>query len=155
MSIQTNKKVLLLRLRRIHLLPWDTYSWVICFCCFCRLSFKNVLQLVGIAIIIHYWMIFGVRVYIDVFHDIIFSYSLTDTRTLTFGYIKWTPDVAFTGSFLDIVFDQCFRQKNGPKIATKNSEWVCHRIFLLVNLAHGVISVSWKMRCWSVKSRYL
>ena len=49
-------------------------------------------------------MVFGVRVYIDVFNDIIFSYSFTATLTFNFGYIKWTPYVDFTGSFLDIVF---------------------------------------------------
>ena len=33
-----------------------------------------------------------------------FSLYLIATLTLTFGYIKWISDVAFTGSFLDIVF---------------------------------------------------
>ena len=40
----------------------------------------------------------------------IFSYYSTATRTIAFGCIKWTPYVAFTGSFLDIVFGQYFRQ---------------------------------------------
>ena len=51
----------------------------------------------------------------------IFSYSLTATRTLTFGHIKWTPDVAFTASCLDIVFDKYFRQGMGKKSDTKNA----------------------------------
>ena len=75
------------------------------------------------------------------FHDIIFSYYLTATRTLNFGYIKWTPDVAFTGSLLDIVFGQYFRQEMGKKTTTKTVEWVCHCQFLLGNLAHGFMSV--------------
>ena len=54
---------------------------------------------------------FWIKVYIDVFHDIIFSYSLTANQTLTFGYIKWIPDVFFTVSFLDIVLGQYFRQE--------------------------------------------
>ena len=91
----------------------------------------------------------------DVFHDMLFSYSLTATWTLNFGCIKWTPDVAFTGSFIDIVFGQYFRQGMGKKTATKNVEWFRHRQFLLGNLTHGIMSISWKMRGWSVKSRYL
>ena len=64
-----------------------------------------------------------IRVYIEVFlHDIIFSYSLTATQTLSFGYIKWTPYVAFTDSFLYIVFGQYARQGMGKKTATKNAE---------------------------------
>ena len=50
-----------------------------------------------------------VRVYKDVF-------------SLTFGCIKWTPDVSFTGSFLDIVFNRYFRKVMGKKIPTKNVE---------------------------------
>ena len=49
-------------------------------------------------------------------HDTILRYSLTITQTLTFGCIKWTSDVAFTGSFLDIVFVRYFRQMMGKKI---------------------------------------
>ena len=37
--------------------------------------------------------------------------------------------------------------------ATKNAEWVCRRQFLLDNLTHGALSVLWKMRGWSLKSR--
>ena len=44
------------------------------------------------------------------FHDIIFSYSLTATQTLTFGHIKWTAYVALTDIFLDILFSRYFRQ---------------------------------------------
>ena len=50
------------------------------------------------------------------FHDIIFPFSLTATRALTFGYIKWTPDIAFTDSFLDIVFGQYLRKEMGKKL---------------------------------------
>ena len=52
----------------------------------------------------------------------IFSSSLTDTQTLTFGCIKWAPDVAFTGSFLAILLGQYVRQGIGKKTATKNTE---------------------------------
>ena len=64
-----------------------------------------------------------VAVYIDIFNDIIFSYYLTATQTLIFGCIKWTPDDAFTGSFLDIVFGQYvrlgMRKKLPPKMRNK------------------------------------
>ena len=50
------------------------------------------------------------------FHDVIFSYSLTATQTLTFGYIKRTPYVDFTGTFLDIVLGQYFRQEMVKKL---------------------------------------
>ena len=62
------------------------------------------------------------RVYIDILQNIIFYYSLTTTQTLTFGYIKWTPDSAFTGSFIDIVFGQYARKGIGKNITTKNAE---------------------------------
>ena len=55
------------------------------------------------------------------FHDIIFSYYLTAIQTLTFRYINWTPDVAFTGSFLNIVFGRNFWRGMGKKTATKNA----------------------------------
>ena len=45
--------------------------------------------------------------------------------------------------------------KKWAKTATINVELVCHRKFLFVNLANGVMSVSWKTIGWSVKSRYL
>ena len=48
-----------------------------------------------------------------------FSYPLTATQTLTFGYIKWTTDVAFIAIFLDIVFGHFFRRGMGKTIATK------------------------------------
>ena len=51
-----------------------------------------------------------------IFNDIIFSHSLTATYTLNFGYIKWTPYAAFTGSFVDIVFGHYFRQEMGNKL---------------------------------------
>ena len=63
------------------------------------------------------------RVYIDAFFmRFDFFYSLTTTQTPNFGYIKWTPDVALTGSFLDIVFGQYVRRGMGEKTATKNAE---------------------------------
>ena len=62
------------------------------------------------------------RVYINVFHDIIYFYSLTTTQTSTFRYIKWPPHVALTGSFLDVVFGQYVRGGMGVKTVTKNSE---------------------------------
>ena len=49
----------------------------------------------------------------------IFYYSLTAIQNLTFGYIKWTPDVALTGSFLDILFGRYFRQGMGEKLPPK------------------------------------
>ena len=60
-----------------------------------------------------------VRVYINVLHDITFSCSLTDIQNLTFGCIKCTPYVAFTGSFLDIVFCQHVRRGMGKKFHQK------------------------------------
>ena len=59
------------------------------------------------------------RVYIDVFNDIIFYDYLTTTQTLTFGHIKWTPYVALTGSFLDMIFHRYFRQGMGKKLPPK------------------------------------
>ena len=75
------------------------------------------------------------------FYDIIFSYSLTSTRTLTFGYKKWTPDVALIGYFLGVVFGQYFRQGMGKKTATKNTKCVCCHQFFLINLVYGVMSI--------------
>ena len=46
-------------------------------------------------------------------------YSLTGIQNPTFGYIKWTPDVALTGSFLDVVFGQYLRQEMGQKMPPK------------------------------------
>ena len=94
------------------------------------------------------------RVYIDVFHDIIFYYSLTVTQTLTFGHIKWTLDDTLTCSFLDIVFGQYFRQGLGKIIHQKWKMSPSSPVFL-GNLGHGVMSISWKMRGWGVKSRYV
>ena len=48
--------------------------------------------------------------------------SLTATQTLTFGYIEWIPEIAFTGSYLDIVFGQYVRRSMGRKSATKTAE---------------------------------
>ena len=49
----------------------------------------------------------------------IISYYLTATQTLNFGYIKWTPDVAFTLSLPDIVFGRYFRQGMVQKLPLK------------------------------------
>ena len=74
------------------------------------------------------------------FHDII--YYLTATQTLTFGHIKYTPDVALAGSFLYIAFGQYFRRRMGEKLPPKmqNESFVdsfywkscpwCHVFFL-------------------------
>ena len=51
-----------------------------------------------------------------------FSFYLTATQTLTFGYIKWTLDVAFTGSLFDILFGPYVSHENGKKTATKDLE---------------------------------
>ena len=53
------------------------------------------------------------------FHIIIFSYYLTSTQNLTVGYIKRTPDYAFTYSFLDILFVQYFRQEMSKTLTSK------------------------------------
>ena len=94
-------------------------------------------------------------VYIDVFFmKTYFCYYLTATQTPTFGYIKWTPDVSLTGSFIDIVFGQVFRR--GMK---KN----CHQKCGII-LSSSVLALQYyplchvrsvKMRGWGVKSRYL
>ena len=97
---------------------------------------------------------FWVRVYINVFCDIMFSYYLTSIRNLTFRWIKCIPYVAFNVSFLDILFGQYSRREMGKTNATKNAEWVCHLKFSLRNIAHGVISVSLKTRSWGLKPRY-
>ena len=64
---------------------------------------------------------FRVRVYIDVFHDIIISYSLTAIQTLTFVHIILNPYDAFTGRLPNIVFRQYFRQGTGKINAIKNA----------------------------------
>ena len=51
-----------------------------------------------------------------------FSFSLTATQTLTFGYIKWTLDVAFTVSLFDILFGHYVSHEKGKKTATKDLE---------------------------------
>ena len=76
-------------------------------------------------------------------NDIIFFNSITTTWTLTFGYIKWNPDVAFTGSFPDIVFGQYFRQEMG-KISPHKWEISLSSPVLIENIDHGGMSVSWK-----------
>ena len=57
-----------------------------------------------------------IRVYLDVFRDIILSYYLTTTRTLTFSNIKYTPDFALASSFFYIVFGQDSGQGMGKKL---------------------------------------
>ena len=68
-------------------------------------------------------------------------YSLTATQTLTFEYVKYTPDFSFTGSFLDIVSGQYIRLGMGEKNSTKNKQRVRRCQFLLVNIARDVMSV--------------
>ena len=65
------------------------------------------------------------------FHDVIFFYSLTATQNLTFVYIKWTPYVAFTGSFLDIVWNTDQAQYKG------NCQIRQHKGFILYNQSWG------------------
>ena len=83
-----------------------------------------------------------------------FSNYLTATCTLTSGYIKWYPDVAFTFSFLDIVFGKYVRWGMGENADTKNVEWVFCRQFLLNKISHRVMFVSWYTRVLSMKSSY-
>ena len=61
-------------------------------------------------------------------------YSLMETQNLTFGYIKCTPYVAFTSSFLDIVFGQYVRREMGKKLPPKMRE------NLIVASFHSAIS---------------
>ena len=65
------------------------------------------------------------------------SSYLAATQILTFGYIKWNPDVVFTGSLFDIVFGQYFRQWMGEKTATKNAEWNQTQIIYTVMYING------------------
>ena len=99
------------------------------FCCFRKLSLKIYCRKLASPPLYIPEYIFWVRVYIDVFHKIIFSYYLTANRTLTFGYIKWTLDVDFTGSFLDIVFGQYFRQKMGKNCQHKSGMSLSSQVF--------------------------
>ena len=64
---------------------------------------------------------FQIRVYIDAFHDIIFSYSLIGTQTLIFGHIRQTPDVASTVIYRGIVFREAFKQGRDKTVFTKNT----------------------------------
>ena len=58
--------------------------------------------------------------YIDAFYITLYLfYSLTATRTPTFEYIKWTPDIDLTGSCFDIVFGKNFRRGMGKKMLPK------------------------------------
>ena len=45
--------------------------------------------------------------------------SLNATHTITFGCIKWTPDVEFTDNFLGIVFGKYVRRSMGEKLSPK------------------------------------
>ena len=64
-----------------------------------------------------------IRVYIDAFFmTLYFCCYLIVTGTPIFGYIKWTPDVALTGSFLGIVFCRYGRREIGENNATQKSE---------------------------------
>ena len=59
----------------------------------------------------------------------LFSSSLTVTLTLIFGYIKCTPYVSFTGTFLDIVYDQYFRQEMGKNCHHKCGMSLSSQVF--------------------------
>ena len=52
--------------------------------------------------------------------DFYFSWYLSVNQTLTFGYIKWAPDDAPTGSFLDVVFGLYVRRGMGEKLPPKS-----------------------------------
>ena len=47
--------------------------------------------------------------------------SLTATRTTTFLYIEWTPDIDLSINLLDIVFGK-YARRGMEKTATKNAE---------------------------------
>ena len=95
-----------------------------------------------------------VRVYIETFCGIIFSYSFTAIQTLTFGYIKWAPYVALTINFLDTVSGQYFRQDMGKNlILNTQNDSVIASFSQKYCLSCRVPLV--KMRGWSVKSRFL
>ena len=50
---------------------------------------------------------------------------------------------------------QYFRRGTCKITFTKNVEWVFLHQFFLSNISHGVMSISWKIRVWSVKSSNL
>ena len=52
------------------------------------------------------------------------------TLSLTFGYIKWTPSVAFTGCFLGIIFSQHVNVGVKEETAPKSAESVHFHRFL-------------------------
>ena len=106
-------------MRRIYIIPLETYIWAIFFAAIIVSHSKMYCSKLASPLLCIPEYFFWVRVYIDFFHDIIFYYSLTSTRTLTFGYIKLTPDVSFTGIFLDIVLGQNFRQEMGKNCHQK------------------------------------
>ena len=92
------------------------------FCHFCRLSLKMYcIDLASPLLYIPKYVI-QIRVYIVVFHDITFSYYLIATRNLTFGHIKWTPDITLTHSFPDILFVRYSRQGMGGEKCHQNAE---------------------------------
>ena len=76
-----------------------------------------------------------------------FFYSLTTTQIPNFGYIKWTPYVALTSSFLNTGFDQYVRQGMGRKNATKYVEWIRRRQFSFWNLAHVHFMKNERLEC--------
>ena len=55
-------------------------------------------------------------------------------RSLKFGYIKCTVDVAFVGSFLDIVFDQYVRGGRAKKLPSKTQNWFIVASFCLTGV---------------------
>ena len=87
-------------------------------------------------------------------HEIIFSYSLTAIQILDFGYVKCTPDFAFIHSFLGIVFGQDVRRGMGKKLPKKCGISMSLP-FLIGYIAHSAMSISQRIKGWSVKSRYI
>ena len=154
MSIAINNNIASEIAPYIYLLYWDTYICVIFVVVFVGShSKKDCSELASSDLYIAEYL-FWVRQHIDVIHDIIFSRYLTATWTITFGYIKCTLIAAFDGSFL-ILWLVIISDRKWAKNATKNTKWVCHCKFLIRNIAHCIMSVSWKMRGWSMKSKYL
>ena len=84
---------------------------------------------------------FGVRVYINVFHYIIFPYHLIATCTLTFGYIIVSQILPLLA--VSLIF--CLVSISGKKWSkntTTNKEWISNRQFLISKITHGVMYVS-------------
>ena len=80
------------------------------------LLFKNVLVRVGITIIIHSCINDPVILIYTLYPwQNILSSPLNTTWSFSYRYIKCTPDVAFVGSLLDILFDQFVTEAAGVR----------------------------------------